>query len=306
MRAISFYVVTLLGVTFSTAVAEEFRFKPAQTNLTEIFLQIAASLEHYGHPAPYLRHMKAEHRRIEAKYEAKFGKKLVSYCPAYMTDDYLNSLIANWDKLAPKLGLEKVAKDSGRIMRLAIDGENGKGTVLILILNQHQKLVSDEMTSQKRQRKFGFEQLKSELVRLHDHGEIPFLAARETALTASEKQDYRALLAKRRFTKADFAQMDRFYAGPWDRLSKYGQSLISARTHAGTRGEDASPFQAQKHAKAFWNEAEDLKLTLSKTTTPAKLQGQISQFLGDVCKVTGQMAQSEFEAGMMKRWLGKQ
>ena len=33
-------------------------FKPAQSDLTEVFLQIADSLEFYGGPEPYLRHMK--------------------------------------------------------------------------------------------------------------------------------------------------------------------------------------------------------------------------------------------------------
>ena len=152
-----------------------------------------------------------------------------------MTDEYLDSLLANWDQLAPKLSLEKLARDSGRNMSLAINGADGKGTMLVLIFNQHQDRVLEDMTNDQQQREVGFEQLKTELVRLHDHGEIPFLAERETGLSIAEKLIYRQLLEKARFTKADFTQMDSFYAGPWERLSKYGQSLISARTFAGTR-----------------------------------------------------------------------
>ena len=67
-------------------------FKPAQTDLTEIFLQIAGSLEYYGSPEPYLRHMAKEHERIEALYLQKNGKAPTSHRPAYMTDEYINHL----------------------------------------------------------------------------------------------------------------------------------------------------------------------------------------------------------------------
>ena len=56
-------------------------FKPAQTDLTEIFLQIAGSLECYGSPEPYLRQMAKEHERIEALYLQKRGKAPTSYRP---------------------------------------------------------------------------------------------------------------------------------------------------------------------------------------------------------------------------------
>ena len=88
-------------------------FKPAQTDLTEVFLQIAGSLECYGSPEPYLRHMKAEHARIETKYHQRFGRESRAYWPAYMTDEYFEQFAANWKMMAPKLGLEVLTKHTG-------------------------------------------------------------------------------------------------------------------------------------------------------------------------------------------------
>ena len=120
-------------------------FKPAQTDLTEIFLQIAGSLESYGTPVPYLRHMKAEHERIEAEYQKRRGTAPKSYCPSYMTSAYLDQFAANWNVLSAKLGLEPVAKDIGGLMRDAILGTRRTGTTVVEILNQHQKHVFDRM-----------------------------------------------------------------------------------------------------------------------------------------------------------------
>ena len=138
-------------------------FKPAQDNLTQIFLQIAGSLEHYGSPEPYLRHMAKEHERIEGIYRRKNGHDPKSYRPAYMTDEYLNRLCANWNLLAPKLGLEPYAKDVGHMMRDAIKGTRGAGTIAIDIFNQHQSQVFDFMAG-KRKEPADFESLKTQLI----------------------------------------------------------------------------------------------------------------------------------------------
>ncbi|MEM7015425.1 MAG: hypothetical protein AAF585_28530 [Verrucomicrobiota bacterium] len=213
--------------------------------------------------------MKAEHQRIEAAYEAKFGKELVSYCPDYMTDDYVESLTDNWDKLAPKLGLEQLAKDSGRRMRLAINGDDGKGTVAILIFNRHQDLVYDEMV-ESGARKIGFNQLKAEFVRLAQEGEIPFLVEHETRLDVAGKAAFRALLEKPRFERAGFPALERFYDGPYEQLSEYGKSQISARTFAGTSGTDVSPSDAQKYAEEFWGGFESLYQRVEAAATHEK------------------------------------
>jgi hypothetical protein len=120
-------------------------FKPAQRDLTEVFLQIAGSLEHYGSPEPYLRHMAKEHARIEALYRRKFGTAPKSYRPGYLTDEYIDRLCANWKLLSPKLGLEPFAKEVGHDMREAIKGTRGTGTMLVEIFNEHQARVFDAM-----------------------------------------------------------------------------------------------------------------------------------------------------------------
>lgn len=138
-------------------------FKPAQDNLTQIFLQIAGSLESYGSPEPYFRHMAKEHERIEGLYRRKNGKHPKSYRPQYMTDEFLNRLAANWKLLSPKLGLEAYAKDVGHTMRNAVKGTRGTGTILIHIFNQHQARVFDQMAG-KGGPPADFEALRAQLV----------------------------------------------------------------------------------------------------------------------------------------------
>src|SRR5207249_3046184 len=131
--------------------------------LTQIFLQIAGSLEHHGTPEPYLRHMAKEHERIEALYLRKYSRAPKSYRPAYMTDEYLNRLFANWNLLSPKLGLEAFAKEVGHGMRNAIKGTRGTGTIIVEIFNSHQSKVFDRMAG-KGSGPADFEALKSQLV----------------------------------------------------------------------------------------------------------------------------------------------
>lgn len=138
-------------------------FKPAQDNLTQVFLQIAGSLEHYGSPEPYLRHMAKEHQRIEGLYLRKYGTAPKSYRPAYMTDEYLNRLCANWNLLSQKLGLEAFGKEMGHGMRNAIKGTRGTGTIIVEICNNHQSKVFDSMAG-KGSGPADFETLKSQLI----------------------------------------------------------------------------------------------------------------------------------------------
>lgn len=139
-------------------------FKPVQRDLTEVFLQLAGSLEYYGSPVPYLRHVAAEHARVEALYRQKFGKNPTSFRPAYLTDDYIDGLAKNWDFLSPKLGLEPFAKNAGNTMRDAIKGTRGTGTIIVEIFNRHQGGVFDQITGTGG-KDGDFETLRAELVR---------------------------------------------------------------------------------------------------------------------------------------------
>jgi hypothetical protein len=138
-------------------------FKPAQHDLTEIFLQIAGSLEYYGSPVPYMQHMAKEHERIDALYIARYGTVPKSYRPAYMTDEYLNRFAKNWDYLSPKLGLDSFAKEVGNDMRAGINGTRGTGTIAVDILNQHQARVFDAM-SEKGTGGADYESLKTDII----------------------------------------------------------------------------------------------------------------------------------------------
>jgi hypothetical protein len=138
-------------------------FKPAQSDLTEVFLQLAGSLEYHGSPEPYLRHMKAEHTRIEAKYRQRFGRASKAYWPAYMSDEYFEQFAANWKMMAPKLGLEALSKRTGNLMRDAINGTRGNGTMLVEIFNRHQAKAFDALAGKSRD-PANFDALKKELI----------------------------------------------------------------------------------------------------------------------------------------------
>lgn len=140
-------------------------FKPAQSDLTEVFLQIAGSLEYYGSPEPYLRHMKAEHDRIDAKYRQQFAGKTKSFCPSYMDGAYFERLAANWKHMAPQLGLESLAKSTGRLMRAAINGPDGKPTILADVFKEHQREVKAAMSSKEAVVIPDFDALKVKMVK---------------------------------------------------------------------------------------------------------------------------------------------
>lgn len=102
-------------------------FTPAQPNFTKIFLQIAGSLEHHGSPEPYIRHVMAEHARIGSLYQHATGKICFSR-PSYLTDEYVENLLAGWNKLSEPLKLEAFCRLTGRNMRYAIQGGWNKTT----------------------------------------------------------------------------------------------------------------------------------------------------------------------------------
>ncbi|SKB01889.1 hypothetical protein SAMN02745166_03496 [Prosthecobacter debontii] len=120
-------------------------FKPAQTSLTQVFLQVAGSLEHHGSPEPYIRHMQAEHKRVSALYEQKTGKPHKGRMPAHMTNEYLGQFLANWNSLSPKLKLDELAREVGRCSREGIRGTRNTGTIAIEVFNEHQDRLMEGM-----------------------------------------------------------------------------------------------------------------------------------------------------------------
>ena len=96
-------------------------FKPAQANFQSIILQMAGSFEASGTPEPYLRHVMIEDRRISAKYRLATGRD-GSRRPSYFTDEYLEKLLKNWNRMAPVLSLEDLTRETGRNIRHALMG----------------------------------------------------------------------------------------------------------------------------------------------------------------------------------------
>ncbi len=93
---------------------------------------------------------------------------------------------------------------------------NAKGRVLVL-----EKKIKDTKLEQ--------EDHAREQMALSD------LAARETALSAKEKEAYNGFLKEDFFTKRDFARLSEFYAHTWDRLSEGGKNEMSHRIWEGIR-----------------------------------------------------------------------
>jgi hypothetical protein len=110
-------------------------FKPAQRSLADIFLQLAGSLEHFGTPEPYIRHVLAEHERIDAKHHAAGGKG--SSRPSYLTDEYVNNLITNWNKIVTPLKLDAFCREAGRNIRYAILGSKNMAPAELAMFEQN-------------------------------------------------------------------------------------------------------------------------------------------------------------------------
>jgi hypothetical protein len=83
----------------------------------------------------------AEQARISALFLKKTGKESSGRLPAHFTAAYLDRLVANWNTLSPKLGLDDFARETGRCAREAIRGTRDTGTTVIEVFNEHQKAV---------------------------------------------------------------------------------------------------------------------------------------------------------------------
>ena len=84
------------------------------------------------------------------------------------------------------------------------------------------------------------------------------LAAKETKLSAEERETYRGFLEKSCFTKKDFGKLDEFYQHSYDRLSDGGKDEMSKRFWEGVkRGEykfgDAPSVVQQKESERAKN-----------------------------------------------------
>ena len=294
-------------------------FKPAQRDLTEIYLQLAESLQVYGSPVPYLRHVKGEHDRIRALYRMKFGREPADYCPKGIDAEWLKGFSSNWDTLSPKLGLDTLTKDIGRKMASAINGSRGNGTIVIESLNTYQEAVFnamskgnamppfstlqsqtvvqlgldgknpavDQLPSKRREAVEPAQEIKASLMKLFQRldaalekeqaeslkeallnvfidtalmadselkagimewGINPAVSTadaaqtagyspeKENGLTEAEKLKFAALLRKDKFSKADLAELDRFYKTSYDKLSERGKDELSKRIWGGVRG----------------------------------------------------------------------
>lgn len=295
-------------------------FKPAQPSLTQVFLQIAGSLEATGSPEGYIRHMQQEHARISKKFAAATGQSHVSRMPAHMTPEYLDRLISNWKVLSPKLGLDALAMEAGRCTRKAIRGTTGKGTVVIKIFNEHQAIVANAIEKGIWEGA-DYEHLQSRLEA--ELGHIPsseavkviaaqqeryftILAEKEQALNQSERAEYISFLRLPRFRKTDFAELERFYKKPYDKLSKQGKDEMSHRVWAGTRPDDSKAIKADaiSAANEFLSTKAALFGRIDAALQPEKAT-QIKAAIDGVFRDLGRLAHSELEIAILEYAISK-
>lgn len=295
-------------------------FKSAQPSLTQIFLQIAGSLESTGSPEGYIRHMQQEHERISKKFSATTGQSHVSRMPAHMTPEYLDRLVSNWNVLSPKLGLEALAMEAGRCTRKAIRGTSNKGTVVIKIFNEHQAIVANAMEKGIWEGA-DYEHLQSRLEA--ELGLLPsneatkviasqlgqyftILAQKEHTLNQSERADYIDLLRHPRFTKADSAELDRFYKKPYDKLSEQGKDEMSQRVWAGTHPDEAKAIKtdAISAATEFLSTKAALFGRIDAALQPEKAS-KIKAAIDGVFRDLGRLAQSELEIAILEYAVSK-
>lgn len=295
-------------------------FTAAQPSLTQIFLQIAGSLEYSGSPEGYIRHMQQEHARISKKFAAATGQNHVSRMPAHMTPEYLDRLISNWKVLSPKIGLDALAKEEGLCARKAIRGMNDKGTVVIKIFNEHQAVIADAMekgTSEGADYEHLQSRLEAELgllpsseaekvIAAQQERYFALLARKEQALNETERKDYIALLRHPRFTKADFAELDRFYKKSYDKLSEQGKDEMSQRVWAGTHPDESKAIQTVAITAA--NEFLRTKAALFKridAALPPEKAIKIEAAIDGVFLDLGELAQSELEIAILEYAISK-
>ena len=285
-------------------------FKPAQKNLTNIFLQIAGSLECYGSPELYIRHVQAEHARLAEKFAAKMGKPLPSRLPSHMKPEYIDRLIANWNILSPKFQLDALAKEAGRCARIGIRGSRDTGTIAIMIFNEHQKLVADEMRI-KPELTIGFEQLRARLeTELEWEKPKPTqtpaqMAQREMALTEAEQQEYAALLKHEHFSKAEFGKLEHFYSHGYDKLTEEGKNQMSLRIWDGTRSSKPADIRKDAISAAHdFHSALNQLLEKLDARLPAEKATMVKRAVPEMFLDLGDMAQAELEIGILDWSLG--
>lgn len=109
-----FLFCIVLGVAAGTPKYYEYYnpdegFKFGAESFSEVYLQIAGSLEHHGSPEPYICWVFAEIKKSNPEV-----------LPDYFTDEYTEQLIDNWNKLEAPLQLDKLSREAGLYMRYAL------------------------------------------------------------------------------------------------------------------------------------------------------------------------------------------
>ncbi|MCB1094526.1 MAG: hypothetical protein KDN22_03005 [Verrucomicrobiae bacterium] len=306
-------IVLSLGAVSESSQAQEpaFKSKPATGSLPEAYKRLADSLEHYGTPIPYLRHVLSEHERVQVKYRRKMGKSGPSAVPDWLTEEHIAKMERSWAKLSPSLELDAFAKRTGKRINAALSEREG---FVVEMLNAHQAQTFEMMTGNGKRGHFSG--LKREfLARLDSSSAIDHAVAVETGLSVEMAKLYRELLSLQRFRKSDFGKIDRFYGDKQgrDALSKLGQDRVSRRVAAGLRdsklsgqlSEDRKRFQATLESANLIEEDLHLILRAVRSGLPAKDAAMIEKWLNSMMSEAAEAAHAELMVGILEWALDK-
>lgn len=72
----------------------------------------------------------------------------------------------------------------------------------------------------------------------HERASVAHMVEQEHRLNAAEKEQYGRFLEQDYFTKANFVELDSFYAHSWDKLSDEGKAQMSHRVWEGIRRDE--------------------------------------------------------------------
>ena len=126
----------------------------------------------------------------------------------------------------------QLAQRVEEIEKLIRSGANVAGTSLASLLETAQAQL-DSTREEEQHATVGKQEREQ-----HERAAVAHMVEREHQLNASEKEQYGRFLEQDYFTKANFVELDSFYAHSWDKLSDEGKAQMSHRVWEGIRRDE--------------------------------------------------------------------
>jgi hypothetical protein len=158
-----------------------------------------------------------------------------------------------------ELRSSQLAQRVEEIEKLIRSGANVTGTSLASMLETAQARLDSQRVEEEHATHEKKEREQQERVA------VAHMVEREHRLNAAEKEQYGRFLEQDYFTKANFDELDRFYARSWDKLSDEGKAEMSHRVWEGIRRDEYEFDELPENVRK--KEAERLYQQISGQTT---------------------------------------